>query len=114
MEFEGYKQTEPTTEPVTAAELGAQIVKTYYCDEFEKVVEGCPVPIVIAGGKKRPEVDALRMAWEAFGQGASSIDMSRNIFQTANPFTMMKAVRGGVHEGIGHAEAYQMYQDLKA
>ena len=97
------------------ARLGCHIVKYYHSDEeFETITSGCPVPIVIAGGKKRPEVDALRMAWEAFGQGASSIDMSRNIFQTANPFTMMKAVRGGVHEGIGHAEAYQMYQDLKA
>ncbi|CAN5115283.1 3-hydroxy-5-phosphonooxypentane-2,4-dione thiolase [soil metagenome] len=97
------------------AELGCHIVKCYHTDdEFESVTSCCPVPIVIAGGKKRPEPDALRMAYEACEQGASGVDMGRNIFQADHPVAMMKAVRGVVHEGMKPDEAYQMYQDLKA
>lgn len=97
------------------AELGCHIIKTYHTDEeFETITSCCPVPIVIAGGKKRPEDDALRMAYEACEQGASGVDMGRNIFQSDAPVAMMKAVRGVVHEGLKPGEAYQMYQDLKA
>jgi len=97
------------------AELGCHIIKTYHTDEeFETITSCCPVPIVIAGGKKRPEDDALRMAYEACEQGASGVDMGRNIFQSDAPVAMMQAVRGVVHEGLKPAEAYQMYQDLKA
>ena len=97
------------------AELGAHIVKCYHTDEdFETITSCCPVPIVIAGGKKRPELDALKMAYDACEQGASGVDMGRNIFQSDAPIAMMKAVRGVVHEGLKPNEAYQLYQDLKA
>jgi putative autoinducer-2 (AI-2) aldolase len=77
-----------------AAEMGAQFVKTYYVDEgFEKVTASCPVPIVIAGGKKLPEHEALEMCWRAIDQGASGVDMGRNIFQSSAPLAMLKAVK---------------------
>ncbi len=96
------------------AELGAQIVKTYYCAEgFENVTAGCPVPIVMAGGKKLPELDALTMARRAIDQGASGVDMGRNIFQSESPVAMLQAVRKVVHEGVGPAEAYEIFQALK-
>ncbi|MEM1296702.1 MAG: 3-hydroxy-5-phosphonooxypentane-2,4-dione thiolase LsrF, partial [Verrucomicrobiota bacterium] len=97
------------------AELGCHLVKCYHTDEgFDTITSCCPVPIVIAGGKKRPELDALKMAYEACEQGASGVDMGRNIFQSDAPVPMMKAVRGVVHEGLKPEEGYQLYQDLKA
>jgi 3-hydroxy-5-phosphonooxypentane-2,4-dione thiolase len=96
------------------AELGAQVVKTYSCDEgFEKVVAGCPVPIVMAGGKKLPEVDALTMAWRAIDAGAAGVDMGRNIFQSEAPSAMLQAIRKVVHDGLRPAEAFEVYQALK-
>jgi len=96
------------------AELGAHFVKTYFCEEkFEEVVAGCPVPIVIAGGKKIPEKDALAMAHRAVDQGARGVDMGRNIFAAEDPAAMAAAVRAIVHENLGSDEAYQMYQDTK-
>jgi putative autoinducer-2 (AI-2) aldolase len=96
------------------AELGAQIVKTYYCEEgFEKVTAGCPVPIVMAGGKKLPELDALTMAWRAIDAGAAGVDMGRNIFQSDAPGAMLQAVRKVVHEGASPAEALEVYRTLK-
>ncbi|MFN2282139.1 MAG: 3-hydroxy-5-phosphonooxypentane-2,4-dione thiolase, partial [Anaerolineales bacterium] len=80
------------------AELGAHYVKTYYVEEgFETVTAACPVPIVIAGGKKQPELDALKMAYNAIDQGASGVDMGRNIFQSDSPLGMMKAIKSIVH-----------------
>ncbi len=96
-----------------AAELGAHFVKTYYCQEFEKVVETCPVPIVIAGGKKTPERDALEMAYEAISRGAAGVDMGRNIFQSDSPLAMIKAVRAVVHQGESVDEAYQLFNQEK-
>lgn len=96
-----------------AAEIGAHFVKTYYCDEFQKVVEGCPVPIVIAGGKKLPEMDALLMTENAINSGASGVDMGRNIFQSDNPIGMIKAVRAIVHKGASLKEAFEIYQRTK-
>ncbi len=93
-----------------AAEMGAQFVKTYYCDDFHKVAEGCPVPIVIAGGKKLPEMEALQMTENAIKAGASGVDMGRNIFQSDSPAGMIKAVRAIVHRGTSAAEAFDMYQ----
>ena len=81
-----------------AAEQGAHVVKTYYCDGFEKVVESCPVPIIIAGGKKIPEKDALKLTYDALKAGAVGVDMGRNIWQSENPVPMIKAVRGIVHQ----------------
>jgi len=94
------------------AELGAHFVKTYFCEEgFEEVVAGCPVPIVIAGGKKVPEADALAMAQRAIDQGAMGVDMGRNIFAARDPVAMAQAVRAIVHENRTADEAYQQYQD---
>jgi len=96
-----------------AAELGAHFVKTYYCDDFYKVVEGCPVPIVMAGGKKLPEKEALQMTFNAIHEGASGVDMGRNIFQSDNPVAMIKAVRAIVHKGASVDEAYGIYTKAK-
>jgi putative autoinducer-2 (AI-2) aldolase len=97
-----------------AAELGASIVKTYYVDGFEKVVESCPVPIVIAGGKKLPEKEALTMASNAIKSGAVGVDMGRNIFQSEDPVAMIQAVRAVVHENKTPDEAFEMFNELKA
>lgn len=95
------------------AELGAQIVKTYYCDEnFAHVTAACPVPVIMAGGKKLPVLDALTMAWRAIDQGASGVDMGRNIFQRQHPAAMIQAVRSIVHDGVDPDEAAEIYADL--
>jgi putative autoinducer-2 (AI-2) aldolase len=91
------------------AELGAHMVKTYFCDGFEEVVRGTPVPLVIAGGKKVPERDAITLAWKAVQAGARGVDMGRNIFQSDCPVGMIRAVRAVVHENAGVDEAYQIY-----
>ncbi|HEC87018.1 MAG TPA: 3-hydroxy-5-phosphonooxypentane-2,4-dione thiolase [Thermoplasmatales archaeon] len=96
-----------------AAELGAHFVKTYYVEEFEKVVESCPVPIVIAGGKKIAEEDALKMAYNALQAGAIGVDMGRNIFQSTDPVAMIKAVRAIVHENATPKEAYEVFKKEK-
>ena len=95
------------------AELGSSIVKTYHVPGFEQVAAACPVPIVMAGGKKLPEKEALQMAHDAISQGASGVDMGRNIFQSDAPVAMINAVRKVVHEGASVKEAYQYYQDMK-
>ena len=93
-----------------AAEMGANIIKTYFVEEgFERITAGCPVPIVIAGGKKLPENEALDMCFRAIDQGASGVDMGRNIFQSEDPIAMMKAVRAVVHGGESAAQAYQLF-----
>ncbi len=97
------------------AELGAQVVKTYYCEEgFERVTAGCPVPLVMAGGKKLPELDALTMARRAIDAGAAGVDMGRNIFQSDAPIAMLQAVRRVVHDGIGAEEAYDTFRALRS
>lgn len=93
-----------------AAELGAQIVKTYYCEGFEQVVSGCPVPIVIAGGKKIEERDALRLAHNAVSAGAVGVDMGRNIFQSKWPVQMIQAVRSIVQDGKSDVEVWDQFQ----
>jgi len=95
------------------AELGAAFVKTYFVPGFETVTAACPVPIVIAGGKKLPEFEALEMAYQAVDQGASGVDMGRNIFQSEAPEAMIQAVRKVVHEHMKPAQAYEMFLDLK-
>ena len=95
------------------AELGAHYVKSYFIPEgFDSITAGCPVPIVIAGGKKMPELDALTMAYNAVQQGACGVDMGRNIFQAGSPVAMIQAVRKVVHEGETPAKAYELYQEL--
>ena len=97
-----------------AAEIGAQIIKTYYVDKgFERIVAGCPVPIVIAGGKKLPERDALEMCYRAIDQGASGVDMGRNIFQSEDPVAMIKAVHAVVHNNETAERAYELFLSEK-
>jgi putative autoinducer-2 (AI-2) aldolase len=96
------------------AELGAHYVKTYYIDEgFETVAAACPVPIVMAGGKKIPELDALTMAYNAIQQGASGVDMGRNIFQAEAPIAMIQAVRAVVHDNESPQKAFDLYNTIK-
>ena len=97
------------------AELGAQVVKTYYCEEgFERVTAGCPVPVVMAGGKKLPELDALTMARRAIDAGAAGVDMGRNIFQSDAPIAMLQAVRRVVHDGLSAEDAYDSFRALRS
>ncbi|MBQ9372431.1 MAG: 3-hydroxy-5-phosphonooxypentane-2,4-dione thiolase [Thermoguttaceae bacterium] len=96
------------------AENGANVIKTYYCDEgFERVTNGCPVPIVIAGGKKLPERGALALAKNAIDQGAAGVDMGRNIFQSDSPVGMLLAVREIVHNGATVDQAFDCYETYK-
>ena len=96
-----------------AAELGAHFVKTYYCEPgFENVVLGCPVPVVVAGGKKLMELEALSMAYKSVDQGAAGLDMGRNIFQAEYPVAMIQAVRAVVHDGERPEHAFQLYRSL--
>ncbi len=92
-----------------AAELGAHVVKTYYCKDFTKVVEGCPIPIIIAGGKKLSERDALQLTYDSIKEGASGVDMGRNIWQSENPVAMIKAVKSIVHENSTVDQAFDLY-----
>jgi 3-hydroxy-5-phosphonooxypentane-2,4-dione thiolase len=97
------------------AELGAQYVKTYYVEEgFETVTASCPVPIVMAGGKKLPELDALTMAYNAVQQGAAGVDMGRNIFQSEDPKAMITAVDAVVHKNLKPAHAFDLLQTLRS
>ena len=92
-----------------AAELGAHVVKTYYCDDFEQVVQGCPVPLIVAGGKKLPELDALKLAHDSITHGAAGVDMGRNIWQSDHPVPMIRAVRAVVHKSVDAKEAYDTF-----
>jgi putative autoinducer-2 (AI-2) aldolase len=96
-----------------AAELGARFVKTYFCEGFEKVVRGCPVPLVVAGGKKIPEREALQLTYNAIHGGAAGVDMGRNIFQSDAPVAMIRAVRSIVHENSTVDDAFTLYNDSK-
>ena len=96
------------------AELGAHFVKTYYCDEFEKVTASCPIPTVIAGGPKlETDLDALNLVHRAIQQGAVGVDMGRNVWQSDYPVPMIRSVRAIVHDGASPAEANEMLQELK-
>jgi putative autoinducer-2 (AI-2) aldolase len=97
-----------------AAEIGSHYVKSYYFEPgFEKVVAACPVPIVIAGGKKLPELEALDMAYKAIDQGAAGVDMGRNIFQSDCPIGMIQAVAKVVHENEKPKQAIKLYEQVK-
>ena len=97
------------TKELTA--LGVQIVKTYDCENFEEVAAACPVPIVVAGGKKLAEQDALKLAYNVMSKGAHGVDMGRNIFQSEHPVEMAKAIRMIVHHKATDKEAYEFYLD---
>ena len=94
------------------AEQGAHIIKTYYCENFEQITAACPVPIVIAGGKKVPEPEALDMAYRAVNEGAAGVDMGRNVLQAECPSAMLQAIRMVVHENVKPETAYKAYQTL--
>lgn len=93
------------------AEMGCQIVKSYDCENFEEVVAACPVPIVVAGGKKLPEKDAFHLAYDVMRKGAAGVDMGRNIFQSTHPVEMAITVSKIVHEGLTDTEAWEFFQD---
>jgi putative autoinducer-2 (AI-2) aldolase len=96
------------------AELGAHYIKTYYVEDgFETVTASCPVPIVMAGGKKLPELDALTMAYRAVQEGASGVDMGRNIFQSESPVAMIQAVKAVVHDNETPEKAFDLYNTLR-
>jgi putative autoinducer-2 (AI-2) aldolase len=97
-----------------AAELGARFVKTYYCEGFKKVVEGCPVPILIAGGPKMDtELDAMQTTYNAIQEGAIGVVMGRNIWQSDHPVAMVQAIRAIVHENATVKEANELFESLK-
>ena len=96
------------------AENGATFVKTYFCEQgFEQVAAGCPVPIVIAGGKKLPENEALEFAYLAIQQGAAGVDMGRNVFQSEHPVAMIQAVRAVVHDRCTPKDAFDLFNTIK-
>ena len=97
-----------------AAELGAHFVKTYFCEDFGKVVDGCPVPLVVAGGPKlETEMDAFQLASDAIREGAVGVDMGRNIWQSEHPVPMIRAIREIVHHGLSVREAKEVYEEAK-
>lgn len=97
-----------------AAEFGAHLVKTYYCENFDKVVRACPVPVIIAGGPKlATELDALKLTFDALQSGAAGVDMGRNIWQSDHPVAMIKAVKAIVHQNATVKEAHEMFNALK-
>jgi 3-hydroxy-5-phosphonooxypentane-2,4-dione thiolase len=98
-----------------AAEIGVQFVKTYYCEDFSRVVEGCPVPLVVAGGPKlHTEKDVFELAFNAVRDGAVGVDMGRNIWQNENPIAMIKAIRAIVHENATVSEAVRTYDENRS
>ena len=94
-----------------AAELGAHLVKTYYCDKFEKVVDSCPVPVIIAGGPKITEKKALEITYNAIKSGAAGVDMGRNIWQSDHPISMIHAIRSIVHGNKNAEQAYNIFSE---
>jgi len=97
------------------AEMGAHFVKTYYCEKgFSRVTAACPVPVVIAGGKKLPELEALTMAYRAIEEGAAGVDMGRNVFQCEAPQAILQAVCAVVHEHETPEKAYELFRSLRA
>ncbi|MEM3737212.1 MAG: 3-hydroxy-5-phosphonooxypentane-2,4-dione thiolase [Candidatus Bathyarchaeia archaeon] len=97
-----------------AAELGARMVKTYYCEGFEKVAKGCPVPLVVAGGPKlATELDVLKLTYNALQEGAVGVDMGRNIWQSDYPVAMIRALRAIIHEKATVEEAYHIFNEIK-
>jgi putative autoinducer-2 (AI-2) aldolase len=97
-----------------AAELGAHLVKTYYCDDFAEVIGSCPIPVIVAGGKKILEREALQLAWDSVQGGAIGVDMGRNIFQSDSPVGMVRAVRSIVHDAASVNDAYAIYERVRS
>ncbi|MBN2535173.1 MAG: 3-hydroxy-5-phosphonooxypentane-2,4-dione thiolase [Spirochaetales bacterium] len=97
------------------AELGARVVKTYYCENFEKVVGGCPVPVVIAGGPRcETELEVMEFVYDGMQRGAIGVNLGRNVWQNAYPVAMMQALRAIIHENATPAQAQEIFNELKA
>src|SRR3989338_8978900 len=97
-----------------AAELGAKVVKTYWCENFDKVVNSCPVPVVIAGGPKtETELEVLEFVYDGMQKGAIGVNLGRNIWQNAHPVPMIKAIRAVIHENASAKEANKIYESEK-
>ena len=97
------------------AELGTHIIKTYYCEDFEKVTTSCPAPIVIAGGPKlETEMDVFELTYNAIQQGAVGVDMGRNIWQNDHPVAIIRAIRAIVHEGFKPKQAHKLFLEIKS
>jgi putative autoinducer-2 (AI-2) aldolase len=98
-----------------AAELGARVVKTYWCENFEKVTNGCPVPVVMAGGPKVPsEKEVLEFVYDGMQKGAIGVNLGRNIWQNEHPIAMIKSLRAVIHENATAKEAHEMYMEIKS
>jgi len=98
-----------------AAELGARVVKTYYCEGFEKVTKGCPVPIVIAGGPKaNAEYEVLQFVYDGIRKGAIGVNLGRNIWQDEHPVAMIRALRAIIHENATPEQAQELYDNVKS
>jgi putative autoinducer-2 (AI-2) aldolase len=98
-----------------AAELGARLVKTYYCEKFERVTKGCPVPVVIAGGPKvRTGFEVLQFVYDGIQKGAIGVNLGRNIWQNEHPVAMIKALRAIIHENSTPEQAQKLYDSVKA
>jgi putative autoinducer-2 (AI-2) aldolase len=99
-----------------SAEIGARVVKTYYCkDKFEKVVEGCPVPVVIAGGPKtETQKEVFDFVYDGMQKGAIGVNLGRNVWQTEHPVAAMRAIRSIIHENYTAKEANDLYEQVKA
>jgi len=99
-----------------AAELGARVVKTYYCEEgFDKVVDGCPVPVVIAGGPKtETQREVFDFVYDGMQKGAIGVNLGRNIWQSEHPVAAIRAIRAIIHENYTASEANDLYEQVKA
>jgi len=99
-----------------SAEIGARVVKTYYCKEnFEKVVEGCPVPVVIAGGPKTETIrEVFDFVYDGVQKGAIGVNLGRNVWQTENPVATIRGIRAIVHDGYTAKEADDLFEQVKA
>ena len=96
------------------AEIGASVVKTYYCEDFEKVVNGCPVPVVIAGGPKtESDLEVLEFVYRGMQAGAVGVNLGRNIWQNSRPRAMARALKGIIHEALPPQQAYELYQSFE-
>ena len=97
-----------------AAELGARIVKTYYCEDFDKVATGCPVPVVIAGGPKcETELEVFEFVYDGMQKGAIGVNLGRNVWQNPHPAAIMRALNGVIHDSLTPKEAFELFQELK-
>jgi len=97
-----------------AAELGARVVKTYWCKDFDKVTCGCPVPVVMAGGPKcETEKEVMDFVYDGMQNGAVGLNLGRNVWQNPHPVAMMRALHGIIHGNLNAAAAWELFNDLK-